>query len=322
MVNIFYKGYYLNGEERVYFSGGSNIGGASYKLEIGSGSFVPGFEYNMIGKNPADYDESNPLIVEVYFPEKYPSTELAGKTAWFEVTVEKNSDGSYKMTEYNAPELTEKFLTETLLVTADQLADYEGETLVEKYRARERTEYMAENGYDVNEDKEEAFWTSVMAGAVVKKYPEELLKEMTDAVIARIEDTYNGTYYSYYYTLDEFGCLYLGISSGDDWRSEAVNAAKLQVKQQLVFYHIMNVEGLKPTAAEYDALFNEYFEAALEEQHIIPDRYDTNEEYEAAKEKYKADIIAKNGEDYFKTLIYYQIGMDAILSYGTVNIIE
>ena len=81
----------------------------------------------------------------------------------------------------------------------------------------------------------------------------------------------------------EFGCLYLGISSGD-WRAEAVNAAKLQVKQQLVFYHIMNVEGLKPTAAEYDALFNEYFEAALEEQHIIPDRYDTNEEYEAAKE--------------------------------------
>ena len=94
-VNIFYKGYYMSGENNVYFSGGSNVGGKSYALGIGSASFIPGFEYNMIGKNPADYDENNPMIIESYFPEGYKSAELAGKTAFFEVYVEKDADGKY-----------------------------------------------------------------------------------------------------------------------------------------------------------------------------------------------------------------------------------
>lgn len=317
-VNIFYKGYYYNGEEKVYFNGGSNIGDGAkaYSLGIGSGSFTLGFEYNMIGKNPNDYSEDNPLVIEVYFPKNYHlSAELKGKVAYFEVTFE-------SLEEYYVPEFNDTFVADTLAFTADDLSTYRGDTLAEKYRAYIRDEYYRRYGYDVDGIKEDAFWTSVMAGAVVKKYPEELLEEMTDTVITTIENNYyNNSTNSYFYTLDEYGRVCLGISSGD-WRAEAVKPAKILVKRQLVLYHIMNVEGLKPTAAEYDALFNEYFEAALEEQHIIPDRYDTNEEYEAAKEKYKANIIAKNGEDYFKTLIYKKIGMDAILSYGTVNIIE
>ena len=80
----------------------------------------------------------------------------------------------------------------------------------------------------------------------------------------------------------------------------------------------MNVEGLKPSEEEYNAIFDEYLIEALEAEHIIPERYDDNAAYEAAKEKYKADIIAKNGEDYFKSMLYLQIGMNAILSYGSV----
>lgn len=317
VVFIFYNGYYLKGEEKVYFTGGSNVGKSSYELEIGSGGFIPGFEYNMIGKNPADYDTDNPMIIETYFPEQYHTAELAGKTAWFEVTVEKNTDGTYKMTEYNAPKLTDEFITETLLVTSDMLAGYEGETIVDKYRARERESYVKENGYDDDTLKEEAFWRSVMAGAVVKKYPESLLNSAYTSLIAQIEETYEGSIYALYYTLDEFGKLYLGMTSGD-WRAEAENVAKEQVKQQLIFFHIMNVEGLKPSEEEYNAIFDEYLIEALEAEHIIPERYDDNAAYEAAKEKYKADIIAKNGEDYFKSMLYLQIGMNAILSYGSV----
>ena len=42
-VSIFYKGYYMNGEAKVYFDGGSNMGQSAYKLGIGSGGFIPGF---------------------------------------------------------------------------------------------------------------------------------------------------------------------------------------------------------------------------------------------------------------------------------------
>ncbi len=57
VVYIYYRGYTLNDDgSRNYFDGGCNFTGADpSKLEIGSGQFVPGFESNMIGKNPKDY---------------------------------------------------------------------------------------------------------------------------------------------------------------------------------------------------------------------------------------------------------------------------
>ena len=82
VVDIYYKGYYLKNGEPYYFNGGDNTGLESpHSLEIGSGGFIPGFEYNMIGLKPADFDEKNPMIIETFFPSNYQSTELAGRTA-------------------------------------------------------------------------------------------------------------------------------------------------------------------------------------------------------------------------------------------------
>ncbi|MFZ5353212.1 MAG: trigger factor [Bacillota bacterium] len=63
----------------IQFEGGT---GENYKLEIGSGQFIPGFEEQLIGKEiGAEVD------VNVSFPEQYRNTELAGKPALFKVTV-------------------------------------------------------------------------------------------------------------------------------------------------------------------------------------------------------------------------------------------
>jgi trigger factor len=61
------------------FQGGE---GKNYPLTIGSGSFIPGFEDQMIGMAIGENKEIN-----VTFPENYQSEELAGKEATFEVTV-------------------------------------------------------------------------------------------------------------------------------------------------------------------------------------------------------------------------------------------
>jgi trigger factor len=66
----------VNGEE---FEGGSSN---DYKLELGSGNFVPGFEDQLIG---VKIDQQ--LDVEVTFPEDYNAKDLAGKKANFAVTV-------------------------------------------------------------------------------------------------------------------------------------------------------------------------------------------------------------------------------------------
>lgn len=57
--------------------------GTGYELEIGSGSFVPGFEDQLIGHKKGDH-----VTLTVTFPEKYHAPELAGKPVVFEVDIE------------------------------------------------------------------------------------------------------------------------------------------------------------------------------------------------------------------------------------------
>jgi trigger factor len=72
---IDYAGF--NGEEQ--FEGGT---AENHSLEIGSNSFIPGFEEQLIGKNTGEEVEVN-----VTFPEEYHSEELAGKPVVFKVKI-------------------------------------------------------------------------------------------------------------------------------------------------------------------------------------------------------------------------------------------
>lgn len=65
---------FIDGEA---FPGGA---GTNHPLEIGSGSFIPGFEDQLIGAKVGDQ-----VDVNVNFPEEYHATELAGKPALFKV---------------------------------------------------------------------------------------------------------------------------------------------------------------------------------------------------------------------------------------------
>jgi len=63
----------------VEFKGGK---GEAYPLELGSGSFIPGFEDQLIGKKAGDH-----VDVNVTFPENYHAKDLAGKAAVFAVDI-------------------------------------------------------------------------------------------------------------------------------------------------------------------------------------------------------------------------------------------
>lgn len=70
---------YVGSVDGVEFEGGK---GENYPLELGSGSFIPGFEDQLVGAAAgADVD------VHVTFPEEYHAEELAGKEALFQVKV-------------------------------------------------------------------------------------------------------------------------------------------------------------------------------------------------------------------------------------------
>lgn len=91
----------------VPFEGGK---GGDYPLTIGSGSFIPGFEEQLIGAEIGKETEVN-----VTFPADYHSADLAGKAAVFKCTVK-------EIKEKELPKLDDEFASE--VSTFDTLAEY------------------------------------------------------------------------------------------------------------------------------------------------------------------------------------------------------
>lgn len=93
MISLDFEGFV----DGVAFEGGK---GTSYPLTIGSGSFIPGFEEQLIGAEIGKETEVN-----VTFPADYHSEELAGKEAVFKCTVQ-------SISAKELPELDDEFASE------------------------------------------------------------------------------------------------------------------------------------------------------------------------------------------------------------------
>lgn len=109
----------------VAFDGGK---GSDYALTLGSGTFIPGFEDQLVGANTGDHVE-----VKVTFPEKYQAKELAGKEAVFQCDVK-------KIETKEVPELDDEFAKD--VSEFDTLAEYKEDVkknLTEKKEKEART---------------------------------------------------------------------------------------------------------------------------------------------------------------------------------------
>ena len=96
----------------VAFEGGS---GENYPLEIGSGSFVPGFEDQLIGMGVDKEQE-----ITIKFPDDYGAVDLAGKEATFKVTVHEIKERHLAEIDYEAA----KDVNIDGVQTVDQLKDH------------------------------------------------------------------------------------------------------------------------------------------------------------------------------------------------------
>ncbi|MAS86766.1 MAG: trigger factor [Micavibrio sp.] len=110
-------------------SGGVKHSGMSaegFSLELGSGSFIPGFEDQLIGKKAGD--EVN---VEVTFPEKYGMKDLAGKDATFKTKI-------HEIRETVTPEINDEFAKTLGLDSLDALKEALKEQAQKEYDAVSR----------------------------------------------------------------------------------------------------------------------------------------------------------------------------------------
>ena len=97
MTKINFTGY-VDGKE---FNGGK---GENYNLQLGSNTFIGGFEEQLIGSKAGDK-----VKVKVKFPDTYHSINLAGKDAEFDVEV-------IEVSEASQVELTDEFIKNTFNV--------------------------------------------------------------------------------------------------------------------------------------------------------------------------------------------------------------
>ena len=218
IVVIDFKGFI--GDEA--FEGGEAKG---YELELGSGSFIPGFEEQLEGKvAPVDTE------VNVTFPENYQVADLAGKAAKFEVTV-------HDVKEKVLPELTDEFVKEFSKEAASTVAEYK-EKLKEEIKLEK--ENLAEKSYS-----DKVISTAVENAKV--SVPEKLVEQEVNSMFEQFTGNLSrqGLSFDLY---EQF------TGKGEaDLKAEMKSDAENKIKTSFVLGEIAEVEKVEVTDADIDA---------------------------------------------------------------------
>jgi trigger factor len=220
LVLIDFKGF-VDGEA---FEGGE---AENHSLEIGSNSFIPGFEQQLIGANLDDE-----LEVKVKFPDNYRKDDIAGKDALFKVKIN-------QIKEKQLPELDDEFVKEVS----------EFETLDEmKIDLREK---LLKNAEDQSKTKLEEFLIEAVTDASVVEPPKSLVDRQIDRMIGDMESylRYQGM------ELEQF--LQLSGKSKEEIREERREEAAARAKANLVLDAVAKKEGIIIEDSELDAKIEE-----------------------------------------------------------------
>lgn len=210
-----YKGFV--GEEQ--FQGGTAEG---YPLVIGSGSFIPGFEEQLVGAKKEEEVE-----VKVTFPEEYHAEDLAGKEAVFKCVV-------HEVKEEELPELDDEFAKDVS----------EHDTLEELKKETEEKIAKAKKSWAENQMKDRAI------DAVCEKnhidIPESMILDEIDQMMRELD-----------MQLQQQGLglqQYLQFMGKEiaDFREEAKDDATKRVKMRMIIRAVVEAEGIEASDEEIE----------------------------------------------------------------------
>ena len=203
----------------VAFEGGK---GTDYPLTLGSGSFIPGFEDQLVGAKAGDHVEVN-----VTFPEEYQAAELAGKAAVFQCDVK-------KVETKELPELDDDFAQD--VSEFDTLAEYREDV---KKNLTERNEKEAARA------KEDA---------AVEKAVENAQMEIPDAMVLtqarQMVDDFGRRMQQQGLTMEQY-FQYTGLTM-DKMIEDSKPQALKRIQTRLVLEKVAEVENIQPTEEEVD----------------------------------------------------------------------
>ena len=213
----------------VAFEGGK---GTDYSLKLGSGSFIPGFEEQVAGKNIGEEFDVN-----VTFPEEYHAADLAGKPAVFKVTI-------HSITNVELPELDDDFAKD--VSEFDTFDEYKADL---KAKIEKRHEAAADNAV---EEK--------LVEALIEKLEADIPEAMFVNETENFVRDYDNRLRSQGLDLNTY-FKYTGLTL-DNLREQMRPQAERQVKARLALEKIAELENLEATEedinGEYENIANAY----------------------------------------------------------------
>lgn len=216
-------------KDGVAFEGGK---AEQYPLELGSGSFIPGFEDQLEGVSAGEEKDVN-----VTFPEDYGAADLAGAAVVFKVKV-------HEVKESQVPTLDDEFAKDVSeFETLDELkADLEK-------KLRTRREESAQKDFE---------------NAVLSKLIENTEMDVPEAMVEyeadRIVEDYENRMQGVGFTFDQY--LQMMGTNRAEFKENAKVAALRQIQGDLIFAAIAEAEKLEPSdedvEKEYQDLADQY----------------------------------------------------------------
>ncbi len=206
------------------FEGGS---AQDYRLELGSHTFIDGFEDQLIGCKVGEEK-----VVKVTFPEKYPAENLAGKPAEFKVTVK-------KVEKKSLPELN------------DKLVSFSTEfSTVEEYKNS-----IKEKIASAKEQQNERAFENDLIEALVAKAQVEIPQSMVEHEKQHLIEDFSNRLMYQNIKLDDY-LSYLG-KSREDFEKEYFEEAKKALKTRLVLQKLVKDENIQISHEEFHEKLHE-----------------------------------------------------------------
>ena len=211
-----YKGFLEDGTQ---FEGGT---AENYKLKLGSNSFIPGFEDQLIGAEPGEE-----RTVDVKFPENYHSEDLADKVAKFECKID-------EVLEEQLPEIDDDLAREcSEFDTLDEWKEDIRKNITES-REKQKRDHI----------KNEA--VKVLYDEAIIDIPEVMIDHEVDNLLQQFDQqlSYSGM------SLDEY--LSATQDSIDNFKDTVRADAERKVRSNLIVQEVARQEGLTATEEEID----------------------------------------------------------------------
>ena len=207
----------------VAFEGGS---AQNYSLELGSNTFIPGFEDQLVGLKAGDHKDVN-----VTFPEQY-TPELAGKAAVFACDV-------HEVKERKLPELNDEFVKELGIKdveTVEALKENKKTELLDRKAREFRIEYLRKLYDEIAKDS-------------TVSIPDEMVQEQAESNKKDMENrmAQSGL------TLEQY--LQFAGQSEEDFMKKLVEDAKRDIRNYFILEEVVKVEDLKITDADLEFEF-------------------------------------------------------------------